>query len=152
MGIDFISIDPFFVVEKRVMKESRDSIADVWGERTPQEYEAHDPKGRAILKAADYAPPEEQPDETYPFWLTTGRVVYHWHTRTKTARALRHVCGSPHRSHHRHAGFQGTARRRVACSLYAFGRTEQAAASLAHDADRAQSVAHAGRAAVMWSV
>ncbi len=55
--------------------------------RMPEEYEAHDPKGRAILKAADYAPPPEQPDETYPFWLTTGRVVYHWHTRTKTGRS-----------------------------------------------------------------
>ncbi|MDQ3906862.1 MAG: molybdopterin-dependent oxidoreductase, partial [Acidobacteriota bacterium] len=55
--------------------------------RTPVEYEAHDPKGRAILKAADYTPPEEEPDEKYPFWLTTGRVVYHWHTRTKTARS-----------------------------------------------------------------
>jgi anaerobic selenocysteine-containing dehydrogenase len=55
--------------------------------RTPQEYEAHDPGGRAILKAAHYSPPMEEPDEKYPFWLTTGRVVYHWHTRTKTARA-----------------------------------------------------------------
>jgi anaerobic selenocysteine-containing dehydrogenase len=55
--------------------------------RTPQEYKAHDPNGRAVLKAADYAPPEEQPDEDYPFWLTTGRLIYHWHTRTKTARS-----------------------------------------------------------------
>jgi anaerobic selenocysteine-containing dehydrogenase len=55
--------------------------------RTPVEYEAHDPGGRAILKAAHYSPPTEEPDESYPFWLTTGRVVYHWHTRTKTARA-----------------------------------------------------------------
>ncbi|HMU56378.1 MAG TPA: molybdopterin dinucleotide binding domain-containing protein, partial [Nitrospira sp.] len=31
-------------------------------------------------------PPVEQPDEAFPFWLTTGRVVYHWHTRTKTGR------------------------------------------------------------------
>jgi predicted molibdopterin-dependent oxidoreductase YjgC len=56
--------------------------------RTPQEYEAHDPQGRAILKAAHYSPPVEEPDEKYPFWLTTGRVVYHWHTRTKTARSV----------------------------------------------------------------
>lgn len=56
--------------------------------RTPEEYEAHDPKGRAILKAAHYSPPPEEPDEKYPFWLTTGRVVYHWHTRTKTARSF----------------------------------------------------------------
>jgi ferredoxin-nitrate reductase len=56
--------------------------------RTPEEYKAHDPKGRAILKAGHYSPPLEEPDEKYPFWLTTGRVVYHWHTRTKTARSV----------------------------------------------------------------
>ncbi|HVK05769.1 MAG TPA: nitrate reductase [Armatimonadaceae bacterium] len=57
------------------------------GHRTPEEYRANDPKGRAVLKAADYIPPEEQPDERYPFWLLTGRVVHHFHTRTKTARS-----------------------------------------------------------------
>ena len=54
---------------------------------TPQEYRANDPAGRANLKAADYQPPHEQPDERYPFMLTTGRVVYHFHTRTKTGRS-----------------------------------------------------------------
>jgi predicted molibdopterin-dependent oxidoreductase YjgC len=43
--------------------------------------------GRAVLKAADYQPPHEQPDEEYPFWLSTGRVVYHFHTRIKTGRS-----------------------------------------------------------------
>jgi anaerobic selenocysteine-containing dehydrogenase len=43
--------------------------------------------GKAILKAADYVPPVESPRDEYPFQLTTGRRVYHWHTRTKTARA-----------------------------------------------------------------
>jgi ferredoxin-nitrate reductase len=52
-----------------------------------EQYRAEDPKGRAIIKAADYVPPIEQPDDDYPLWLTTGRVVYHWHTRTKTARS-----------------------------------------------------------------
>jgi assimilatory nitrate reductase catalytic subunit len=28
----------------------------------------------------------ECPDEQYPFWLNTGRVVEHWHTRTKTGK------------------------------------------------------------------
>jgi ferredoxin-nitrate reductase len=51
------------------------------------EYKANDPKGRAFLKAADYAPPGEEPSDDYPFLFTTGRTVYHWHTRTKTARA-----------------------------------------------------------------
>jgi predicted molibdopterin-dependent oxidoreductase YjgC len=53
----------------------------------PEQYQAEDPRGRAVIKAADYVPPVEQPDEGYPLWLTTGRVVYHWHTRTKTARS-----------------------------------------------------------------
>jgi anaerobic selenocysteine-containing dehydrogenase len=52
-----------------------------------EEYRARDPRGRAIIKPAEYVPPIEEPDARYPLWLTTGRVVYHWHTRTKTARA-----------------------------------------------------------------
>jgi ferredoxin-nitrate reductase len=54
---------------------------------TRQEYLANDPKGKAILKPAQYVPPHERPDEEYPLFLTTGRVVYHFHTRTKTGRA-----------------------------------------------------------------
>jgi ferredoxin-nitrate reductase len=54
-----------------------------------QEYRAKDPMGKARIKAADYAPPPEVPDEEYPFFLTTGRVTYHWHTRTKTGRVHR---------------------------------------------------------------
>jgi anaerobic selenocysteine-containing dehydrogenase len=54
---------------------------------TPEEYKALNPAGRAFLKAADYIPPVEEPDEAYPLWYTTGRVVYHFHTRTKTARS-----------------------------------------------------------------
>jgi anaerobic selenocysteine-containing dehydrogenase len=43
--------------------------------------------GRARLKAADWMPPPEAPDESYPMSLMTGRTVYHFHTRTKTGRA-----------------------------------------------------------------
>jgi predicted molibdopterin-dependent oxidoreductase YjgC len=53
----------------------------------PDKYKAYDPAGKALIKAADYHPPDEQPDATYPFWLTTGRIVYHFHTRTKTGRS-----------------------------------------------------------------
>lgn len=56
-------------------------------EKQPEEYKANDPKGKAILKAADYEPPHEEPDAQYPLWFTTGRVVYHFHTRTKTGRS-----------------------------------------------------------------
>jgi ferredoxin-nitrate reductase len=52
----------------------------------PETYKANNPMGRAIIKAADYVDPPEKPDATYPLLLTTGRVVYHWHTRTKTGR------------------------------------------------------------------
>lgn len=54
---------------------------------TREQYEELAPNGRAILRAADYHPPVEEPDDEYPLWLTTGRIVHHWHTRTKTARA-----------------------------------------------------------------
>lgn len=51
------------------------------------EFRASRPDGRAILKSAPYEPAFELPDAEYPLRLTTGRTVYHWHTRTKTARA-----------------------------------------------------------------
>jgi NADP-dependent 3-hydroxy acid dehydrogenase YdfG/formylmethanofuran dehydrogenase subunit D len=52
-----------------------------------EHYKANDPLGKALIKPADYEPPHEAPDDDYPFWLTTGRVVYHFHTRTKTGRS-----------------------------------------------------------------
>jgi ferredoxin-nitrate reductase len=51
------------------------------------DYKLIDPQGRAFLKGVDYDPPHEEPDDSYPLWLTTGRVVYHFHTRTKTGRS-----------------------------------------------------------------
>ncbi|HXU86980.1 MAG TPA: molybdopterin oxidoreductase family protein [Verrucomicrobiae bacterium] len=54
---------------------------------TPEEYAAKDPKGRAVIKGAEYLPPPEEPDAAYPFLLTTGRLTHHFHTRTKTGRA-----------------------------------------------------------------
>ncbi|MBU1690705.1 MAG: molybdopterin-dependent oxidoreductase [Gammaproteobacteria bacterium] len=43
-------------------------------------------KSRAYLWAVDYVPPPEVPDATYPFWLNSGRVIEHFHSRTKTKR------------------------------------------------------------------
>ncbi|MEV5439557.1 nitrate reductase [Streptomyces sp. NPDC052682] len=51
------------------------------------EYRSLNPEGKAMIKAASYLPPREEPDEEYPFQLTTGRTIYHFHTRTKTGRA-----------------------------------------------------------------
>jgi anaerobic selenocysteine-containing dehydrogenase len=52
----------------------------------PTEYAAMNPDGKAILKATEYEPPIEEPSEEYPLALTTGRTIYHFHTRTKTGR------------------------------------------------------------------
>src|SRR5947209_947679 len=54
---------------------------------SPEKYRANNPAGRAMLKPAEYVPPSEEPDEKFPYLLTTGRFVQHFHTRTKTARA-----------------------------------------------------------------
>ena len=42
--------------------------------------------GRAQIWFHEYAPPPEVPDETFPFWLCTGRVLEHWHSGTMTRR------------------------------------------------------------------
>jgi anaerobic selenocysteine-containing dehydrogenase len=53
---------------------------------TESEYRARGPAGRAILHAADYEPSPEVATAEWPLLLTTGRTVYHFHTRTKTGR------------------------------------------------------------------
>ncbi|MEM1099322.1 MAG: nitrate reductase [Planctomycetota bacterium] len=45
------------------------------------------PDGLARFHTASLAGPAEKPDESFPFWLTTGRVAAHWHTRTKSGLA-----------------------------------------------------------------
>jgi anaerobic selenocysteine-containing dehydrogenase len=42
------------------------------------------PTGRARFQPAASVPPDEMPDAAYPFWLTTGRVLEQWHSRTRT--------------------------------------------------------------------
>ncbi|MEI7033662.1 nitrate reductase [Streptomyces pratensis] len=51
------------------------------------EYRSLNPDGKAMLKAAEFLPPHEAQSDGYPFQLTTGRTLYHFHTRTKTGRA-----------------------------------------------------------------
>lgn len=49
----------------------------------------HDfPRGRGKLVPAEFAPPAELPSEAYPWVLTTGRLLEHWHTGTMTRRSL----------------------------------------------------------------
>jgi len=41
---------------------------------------------RAWIWLRPYEPPAESPDNEYPFWLNTGRVLEHWHTGSMTRR------------------------------------------------------------------
>lgn len=88
------------------MRQGMDSIAGITWERLeqetvtypcPQEDDPGQPilfrqqfptqTGRAKLVPADIIPPDEQPDEEYPFILITGRQLEHWHTGSMTRRA-----------------------------------------------------------------
>lgn len=45
------------------------------------------PRGRGLFKLLEYRDPAEVVDEEYPVWLTTGRRLAHYHTRTMTGRS-----------------------------------------------------------------
>ena len=42
--------------------------------------------GRGRFKPVDWTPPAEVPDAEYPLTFSTGRRLYHYHTRTQTGR------------------------------------------------------------------
>ncbi len=44
------------------------------------------PDGRAVIFALPYEPAAESPDEEYDMWLSTGRVLEHWHSGSMTQR------------------------------------------------------------------
>ena len=41
-------------------------------------------RGKGLFTGIEYKPPQELPDIDYPFTLTTGRLLYHFHTATMT--------------------------------------------------------------------
>ena len=43
-------------------------------------------RGKGLFKPADYIKSAESPDKDYPYLLTTGRMLYHYHTATMTKR------------------------------------------------------------------
>jgi nitrate reductase NapA len=44
------------------------------------------PDGKAVIFALPYEPAAESPDEDYNLWLSTGRVLEHWHSGSMTQR------------------------------------------------------------------
>ena len=51
---------------------------------------------RALFKPSQYIPPAEEPDQDYPFILTTGRILQQYHTRTMTGKSegINRIAGS----------------------------------------------------------
>jgi len=85
-GTERLYADGRFPTDPEVCEDYGHDLA-TGAEQSPEEYRAKQPGGRAFLRAADHQPGVEQPDEDFPLLLTTGRTVYHFHTRTKTGRA-----------------------------------------------------------------
>ena len=59
----------------------------VWDDNhpgTPYLFAESFPSGRGKFHSLEYVPSVEMPDEEYPFILTTGRLLEHWHGGTLT--------------------------------------------------------------------
>ena len=54
---------------------------------TPYLFAENFPRGRGRFWALEYGTESELPDAEYPFLLTTGRVLYHWHGGTMSRRS-----------------------------------------------------------------
>ncbi len=54
-------------------------------------------RGKGKFAPIDHIPPAELPDDDYPWLLSTGRVLYHWHggEMTRRAEGLMAVYGQP---------------------------------------------------------
>lgn len=52
-------------------------------------------RGKGLFSAIEYTPPAEEPDGDYPFILTTGRILYQYHTATMTGRSSGLVSRTP---------------------------------------------------------
>ncbi len=44
-------------------------------------------RGKGLLVPIEYRPPAEVPDKDFPIWLTTGRLLQHYHTGSMTRRS-----------------------------------------------------------------
>ncbi|MBI5295481.1 MAG: formate dehydrogenase subunit alpha [Chloroflexi bacterium] len=59
-------------------------VPDLTHPGTPTLFTQSFPRGRGKFTPLDYVPVREQADDEYPFILTTGRLLEHWHGGTMT--------------------------------------------------------------------
>ncbi len=57
---------------------------------TPYLFAETFPRGRGKFWPVEFGTESEQPDAAYPFNLSTGRVLYHWHGNTMTGNSKLH--------------------------------------------------------------
>ncbi len=81
---EIMSLTPIF---KGITYEEMERETVVWPLGEPVLFTDSFPRGRGGFTPVFFAPPDELPDEAYPFVLNTGRVLQHWHTGTMTRRA-----------------------------------------------------------------
>ncbi|MGY4690911.1 molybdopterin oxidoreductase family protein [Salibacterium sp. K-3] len=55
--------------------------------KTEKEFAQLNANGKAIFHPTRHLGAPEKPRKEFPLWLNTGRILWHWHTRTKTARS-----------------------------------------------------------------
>ena len=55
---------------------------------TPFLFSESFPRGRGLFHSLAFSSLSEYPDETYPYILSTGRLLYHWHGGTMTRRSV----------------------------------------------------------------
>ena len=80
------------ITYERIDKVGIYPVPDMTHPGTPTLFTETFPRGRGKFTPLDYVPVMEEADDEYPFILTTGRVLEHWHggtmTRNSTSRSL----------------------------------------------------------------
>lgn len=79
---EIASVIPEYAGVKYSRIEEEGLQTPVWDDQhpgTPYLFTESFPRGKAKFHPLDYHPAVEMPDDEYPFILTTGRVLEHWH-------------------------------------------------------------------------
>lgn len=81
---EIVGLTPIF---NGITYEAMEQSTVVWPLDEPILFSGTFPIGRGRFMPVSFAPPDELPDDEFPFVLNTGRLLQHWHTGTMTRRA-----------------------------------------------------------------